>query len=58
MLNDCSENAPMAPSPEWRLDNSLAGTGLQQFVGHGREQPAQDEMAEADESCEPALHAP
>jgi hypothetical protein len=58
MLNDCSENAPMAPYPEWTLDASLAGTGLQRFVGHGREQPAQDETAEADESCEPALHAP
>src|SRR5499433_2245300 len=58
MLNDCSENAPMAPSPQWPLEDSLAGTGLQRFVGHGREQPAQDETAEADESCEPALHAP
>lgn len=48
----------MAPSPEWPLDDSLAGTGPQRFVGHGREQPAQDETAEADESCEPALHAP
>jgi len=48
----------MAPYPEWTLDNSLAGTGLWRFVGHGREQPAQDETAEADESCEPALHAP
>ena len=48
----------MAPAPEWTLDDSLAGTGLQRFVGHGREQPAQDETAEADESCEPALHAP
>jgi len=47
----------MAPYPEWTLDNSLAGTGLWRFVGHGREQPAQDETAEADESCEPALHA-
>jgi SRSO17 transposase len=48
----------MAPSPEWPLEESLAGTGLQRFVGHGREQPAQDETAETDESCEPALHAP
>src|SRR4029450_10477290 len=48
----------MAPYPEWTLDDSLAGTGLQRFVGHGREQPAQDETAEADEGCEPALHAP
>src|SRR5499426_3046770 len=58
MLNDCSEDAPMAPSPEWTLDDSLAGTELQRFVGHGREQPAQDETAEADKSCEPALPAP
>jgi SRSO17 transposase len=58
MLNDCSENAPMAPYPEWTLDDSLAGPGLQRFVGHGREQPAQAETAEADERCEPALHAP
>src|SRR5438093_2617270 len=58
MLNDCAEDAPMAPSPEWPLEESLAGTGLQRFVGHGREQPAQDETAETDESCEPAWHAP
>jgi SRSO17 transposase len=48
----------MAPSPEWPLEESPAGTGLQRFVGHGREQPAQDEPAETDESYEPALHAP
>ena len=48
----------MAPSPEWTLEESLAGTGLQRFVGNGRERPAQDETAEAYESCEPALHAP
>jgi len=48
----------MAPSPERLLEESLTGTGLRRFVGHGQEQPAQDEMAEAYESCEPALHAP
>ena len=48
----------MAPYPEWTLDDSLAGTGLWRFVGHGREQPVQDETAPANESCEPALHAP
>jgi hypothetical protein len=58
ILNDCSEDTPLAPAPEWTLDASLAGTGLQRFVGHGREQPAQDETAEAEESCEPALPAP
>src|SRR5262249_37706700 len=48
----------MAPSPERLLEESLTGTGLRRFVGHGQEQPAQDEMAEAYESCKPALHAP
>jgi SRSO17 transposase len=48
----------MAPYPEWTREDGLAGTGLRRFVGHGRAQPAQDEMAEAYESCERALHAP
>jgi SRSO17 transposase len=48
----------MALYPERPLEESLAGTGLRRFVGYGREQPAQDETVEADESCEPALHAP
>ena len=48
----------MAPYPEWTLEESLAGTGLQRFVGNGRERPAQDGTAEASESYEPALHAP
>src|SRR5882672_522227 len=58
MLNDCSEDAPMAPSPEWTLEESPAGTGLQRFVGHGRERPAQAGTAEAYESYEPPWHAP
>jgi SRSO17 transposase len=48
----------MALYPERPLEESLAGTGLRRFVGHGREQPGPDETAEAYESCEPALHAP
>ena len=48
----------MALYPERPLEASLAGTGLRRFVGYGREQLAQDETAEADESCEPAWHAP
>jgi len=48
----------MAPYPERTLEESLAGTGLRRFVGHWREQPAQDETAEAYERCEPALAAP
>ena len=48
----------MVPSPEWPLADSRAGTGLRRFVGPGRELPAQDETAEAYESCEPAMHAP
>ena len=48
----------MAPYPEWTLEESRAGTGLQWLVGHGRARPAQDEPAEASERCEPALHAP
>jgi SRSO17 transposase len=58
MLSDCSEDAPMAPSPEWPLEESRAGTGLRQLVGHWRERPAQNEAADAYEYCEPALHAP
>src|SRR5262245_24408980 len=58
MRNDGSEDAPMAPYPEWTLEESRAGTGLQWLVGHGRARPAQDEPAEASERCEPALHAP
>ena len=48
----------MALYPERPLEESLARTGLRRFVGHGREQPAQAETAEADESGEPALPAP
>src|SRR5215831_2125659 len=58
MLSDCSEDAPMAPSPEGTLEESRAGTGLRQLVGHWRERPAQNEAADAYEYCEPALHAP
>src|SRR5256886_16628295 len=58
MLSDCAEDALMAPYPERTLEESLAGTGLRRFVGHWREQPAQDETAEAYERCEPALAAP
>ena len=48
----------MALYPERPLEASLAGAGLRRFVGYGRQQLAQDETAEAYESCEPALHAP
>jgi len=48
----------MAPSPDWTLEESLAGMGLQRFVGHGRERPAQAETAEASEIDAPALQAP
>src|SRR4029453_17569328 len=58
MLSDCSEDAPMAPYPEWTLEESRAGTGLRQLVGHWRVRPAQNEAADAYEYCEPALHAP
>src|SRR2546429_270839 len=58
MLSDCAEYALMAPYPERTLEESLTGTGLRRFVGHWREQPAQDETAEAYERCEPALAAP
>jgi hypothetical protein len=58
MLSDCSEDAPMAPYPAWPLEESRAGTGLRQLVGHWRERPAQNEAADAYEYCEPALHAP
>src|SRR2546428_11979046 len=58
MLSDCAEDALMAPYPERTLEESLAGTGLRRFVGHWREQPAQDETAGAYEGCEPAVAAP
>src|SRR4030095_3565737 len=48
----------MAPSPEGPLEESRAGTGLRQLVGHWRERPAQNETAETYECYEPALHAP
>ena len=48
----------MAPYPEWTLEESLAGTGPQRFVAHGRERSAPDEPAEAYESGEPVLQAP
>jgi hypothetical protein len=48
----------MAPYPAWPLEESRAGTGLRQLVGHWRARPAQNEAADAYEYCEPALHAP
>src|SRR4030095_15214302 len=57
MLSDCAEDAPMAPYPEWTLEESRAGPGLRQLVGPWRERPAQKETAGAYEYCEPALHA-
>ena len=48
----------MAPSPECPLEESRAGIGLWQWVGHERERLAQNETAEAYEYCEPALHVP
>jgi SRSO17 transposase len=48
----------MAPYPEWPLEENLAMAGLQRLVGHGQERPAPDKLAEAYESCEPALQAP
>ena len=48
----------MAPYPTWTLEESLAGTGLQRFVGNGRERSAPNEPAEAYESGAPALHTP
>src|SRR5215467_10924773 len=58
MLSDYSEDAPMAPSPEWPLEESHAGTGLLWVGGHGRAQPVPDEPVEASERYELALHAP
>src|SRR5215475_11615963 len=58
MLSDYSEDAPMAPYPEWPLEESHAGTGLRWLGGHGRAQPVPDEPVEASERCELALHAP
>jgi hypothetical protein len=48
----------MEPSLEWPLEESLAGTGLHQFVRQWRERSTPDEPAEAYESFEPALYAP
>jgi SRSO17 transposase len=58
MLSDCAEDAPMAPYPEWALGESRTGTGLRPLVGHWRERLVQNEMADAYEASEPALHAP
>ena len=48
----------MAPSPEWPLEESRAGTGLRRVVAHGWQRPAQDKPIEVSERCEPALPAP
>ena len=48
----------MAPSPEWLLEESLAGTGWRRFSEHGRERPAPAAPAEASACGEPALPAP
>src|SRR5215813_12917858 len=58
MLSDYSEDAPMAPYPEWPLEESPAGTELRWLGVHGRSQPVPDEPVEASERCEPALPAP
>src|SRR5215470_14807305 len=57
-LSDCSKDAPMAPYPEWTLEESRTGTGRRWLVGHGQAWPVQAESVEASERCEPALHAP
>src|SRR5215470_2282653 len=58
MLSASSEDAPMGPYPEWPLEESRAGTGLQWLGGQGRAQPVPDEPVEASERYELALHAP
>ena len=58
MLNDWAEDAPMAPSPEWPLEERLAGTRLRRLSEPERERPAPDEPAAAYEGCELALQAP
>jgi len=58
MLSDCAADAPMAPYPEWILEERLAGTGWHRLSEHGQERPASVEPAEASACGEPALHAP
>jgi len=48
----------MAPSPEWTLEERLAGTRLRRLSEPERERPAPDEPAAAYEGCELALQAP
>src|SRR4029453_10101223 len=57
-LSDCSEDAPMAPSPEGPLGESRAGLGFRKLFGNGRNRPGKKEGPVASGSCEPALHAP
>src|SRR5919206_1933462 len=58
MLRDCAEDAPMAPYPEWSLEERLAGTGWPRLSEPGRERPASVEPAEASACGEPVWHAP
>ena len=48
----------MAPSPEWPLEERLAGTRLRRLSEPERERPAPAEPAAAYEGCALALQAP
>jgi hypothetical protein len=58
MFRDCAEDTPMPPWDTLPLEQRSAGATQRQFVGQYGERPADNEIAEAAESCVWDLHDP
>ena len=58
MFRDCAEDTPMPPWDTLPLEQRPAEATQQQFVGQYGERPAENERAEAPESCVWNLHDP
>src|SRR5438132_3752606 len=58
MFRDCAEDTPMPPWDTLPLEQRPAGATQRQFVGQYGERPADNERAEAAESCVWDLHDP
>jgi SRSO17 transposase len=58
MFRDCAEEPPMPPWDTLPLEQRSAGSTQRQCVGQYGERPADNERAEAAESCVWDLHAP
>ena len=58
MFRDCAEDTPMPPWDTLPLEQRPAEATQQQFVGQYGERPADNERAEATESCVWDLQAP